>query len=1046
MTARQGVAIPELPPGLVNRPRLEERCRPLSRRLTLVVAGAGFGKTTHVAAVCRSLIGDGVRVAWLTLGDERAETVEGQLASALVEAGPQPELTPAPEGGGRARSAELAGAVEELGEPFVLVLDNAERGGQAVGLLNELFAIAPSNLHLVVAGRELPTGLDVYSPPLWEGTAITSAADLRFDAEEVEAFFEGDLSATDAAAVVEETWGWPAAVAFRRNEHRSGSDAEARVLRQAAGSWVESAVLGAADESDREFLLDAALFEWFDEALLGDVLGEAAGFARLEGTSALDGLVARSGEAAEMVARLHPLVREHCARRRRIEAPERYREVRRQIARTLAGRGHTVEAMRQAHDAGDGELAAAVFLQAGGARVCIGEGVEQLVAADSLVPEASIHKEPRLAAARCMALAMSGRVGDARRLYASLPWKVEAGDDDAERDLAVDRCLARASIGFSGCESGPGEARALVAAARDFVAETGVDLAARVGVGFMSCVLANLAGEVGEAVRQGRGIRGAASGVAPFLGPAVELQLGLAAMAEGRVLDAVAHYGTGSRLAADCDPATPVLNLLATTLVNELNLERSRLDQVTVAPGLPEEFRRGAELAGYFAACDVAVETTFLSGGATAALAMLDEMQAHARYFELPALQRHLVAVTCSILADAGRAGEAETAWAVAGLPSDEAGCLDLGRQGWREVESLSCARIRLLAARGELDAGRRLLARVLRLAAQKRLRRMEMRSLAVAMRLEARAGSARAYDHLETFAERFAVTDYLQPLAREGETAIDLVRRYLARTDLDPARRDGAAALLAALDRDETQGRPLQLTARELDVLERMGRLRDDDIAGELGISATGSGSTYATCLRSSASGRGMMRFAARGGSASWDGRERMPTRHASSGWWRAERSLRRLQGGRGRRRPGGRRGQTRGRDGGLVPGRAGGSLLRCVEPCRIRVRPRRRQAPRAAARSGVGFARRVDRDRGRVACGGGRADAADPVCRRVRLGYLVCAAGGADSWQPAGCLGGTDGPVVRRRVGGADLGDALVLSGRGRVRRRRRHRPRAG
>ena len=51
--------------------------------------------------------------------------------------------------------------------------------------------------------------------------------------------------------------------------------------------------------------------------------------------------------------RLHPLVRQHCARRRFRETPPRYRSIHRRLVGALVQRGETVAGMRHAVEAGE---------------------------------------------------------------------------------------------------------------------------------------------------------------------------------------------------------------------------------------------------------------------------------------------------------------------------------------------------------------------------------------------------------------------------------------------------------------------------------------------------------------------------------------------------------------------------------------------------------------------------------------------------------------------------------------------------------------------
>ena len=116
------------------------------------------------------------------------------------------------------------------------------------------------------------------------------------------------------------------------------------------------------------------------------------------------------------------------------------------------------------------------------------------------------------------------------------------------------------------------------------------------------------------------------------------------------------------------------------------------------------------------------------------------------------------------------------------------------------------------------------------------------MRGLALSMVLERRAGEpAAAAGHLEAFLRLFAETPYMRPLIRERETCAAVVTEFLE-SGAGAPHRETAQSLLAAMQRVDAV-RP-ELSEREKEVLERLGRLQDKQIATELGL--TGHGVRY--------------------------------------------------------------------------------------------------------------------------------------------------------------------------------------------------------
>jgi LuxR family maltose regulon positive regulatory protein len=149
---------------LVVRPDLQDRLRTgTSCPLTLVVAPAGFGKTTLVAA---SLADFHMPVAWLSLDKDdnqfgrfmtymvaALQTIDGRIGnevSQLLEG-----MHPAP---GQAVLASLINDLDAAGNEIVLVLDDFQFiSSQAVQeAVAFLLAHCPKTFHLLIATRSDP--------------------------------------------------------------------------------------------------------------------------------------------------------------------------------------------------------------------------------------------------------------------------------------------------------------------------------------------------------------------------------------------------------------------------------------------------------------------------------------------------------------------------------------------------------------------------------------------------------------------------------------------------------------------------------------------------------------------------------------------------------------------------------------------------------------------------------------------------------------------------------------------------------------------------
>ena len=837
---RHRVTVPEPGPGLLERPALAGRAAFTARRLTLLLAPGGFGKTTLLAECCRRAAADGVRTAWLSLEDDEPGALDTYLALAFQQAGVDigaslragaPDADPP-----YRRTTLLLQALEAAQTPCVLALDEAERVTDpgAVAMLDFLVRAAPPCLHLAVACRELPAGLDV-AGSVTDGAVIT-AGDLRFTDGEIAALCGDAPSRAQVAALAAASDRWPVAVRLQCNERQGAPSIGASVLRHVTREWVGARLWPTLDEVDGRLLLAVGQFDWFDEALLADALGEPEAMARVTGMQQLDGLLCPTRVGDARVVSLHPLLREYCVRALRRDDPARYAAVHRRIAGALAHRNATVDAMRHAAEAGDAAFAAQMLLDAGGLRLGLRQGFERLGAATRVVPADVAASEPRLALAACVADAASGRLAQARRALARIPRTSPEGLSGAALELSADRCLARVIVANYGCESAlTAETLHLHKDLRYLADHPAVESLVGAAMDYTRCVAFNMHAvfergrELGDRVL--RRVHGE-----PFLTAWVHLHAGQAAMAQGRVGDAVSRYRRGTDMAPRSFLQEPFVALAASVLCRELDLERSRLAAAGTGR-LPPDLYDGLGLDACIAATDVAVEQARSAGGALAGIDTLDEAARGVPEGDLPGLRRHLVASRVALLAEAGQVAEARDTWDAHAMPRDGADCTEVVTQGWREAESVSCARLRLLAALGDHDGFRRLARTLIAASTERGLRRTVMRARSLCVSLAHAAGRPKAARaHLAEYLALYAETDYAHCLLRERgarEVLADFVD-----TATPGSERDAAAHLLALIRPD---GNAPRLTAREMDVLARLEHERDGDIAAALALSHRG-------------------------------------------------------------------------------------------------------------------------------------------------------------------------------------------------------------
>jgi LuxR family maltose regulon positive regulatory protein len=228
--------IPPVRPGVVPRERLLAQLRAgLDRKLTLVSAPAGFGKTTLVSEWVADC---GRKAAWLSLDDGDSDPARflGYLVASLqtvaehVGAGvtgmlqsPQPPPV-------ESILTTLLNELADLPDDILLVLDDyhAIDSRPVDDALAFVIEHLPPRLHLVITTREDPQLPLARLRTRGQMTELR-AADLRFTPAEAAAFLTGamnlDLSGEDIAALEQRTEGWIAGLQLAAISMQGHADA-----------------------------------------------------------------------------------------------------------------------------------------------------------------------------------------------------------------------------------------------------------------------------------------------------------------------------------------------------------------------------------------------------------------------------------------------------------------------------------------------------------------------------------------------------------------------------------------------------------------------------------------------------------------------------------------------------------------------------------------------------------------------------------------------------------------------------------------------------
>lgn len=342
------------------------------RKLTLISAPAGFGKTSLVAEWVRGIERP---VAWLSVGEEDSNPIRFLTYVVAAVRTILPEFgegvwsalhgTPPPPLDGIL--AALLNQLAMLSGSFVLVLDDyhvvdAESVDQAMAFLLEHL---PPMMHVVITTREDPL---LPLPRMRVRSQLTEvrAADLRFTQDEAAGFFNQvmalNLASEEIDALEHRTEGWIAGLQLAALSMQGREDVH-DFVRAFAGDdryivdYLVEEVLQRQSGPVRNFLLQTSILDRLNGALCDAVTGQREGRALLEALER-GNLFVVSLDDKRRWYRYHHLFADMLQAHLMEEQPDQVSILHQRASEWYAQHGRPAEAIRHAFAAKDFALAA----------------------------------------------------------------------------------------------------------------------------------------------------------------------------------------------------------------------------------------------------------------------------------------------------------------------------------------------------------------------------------------------------------------------------------------------------------------------------------------------------------------------------------------------------------------------------------------------------------------------------------------------------------------------------------------------------------------
>jgi LuxR family maltose regulon positive regulatory protein len=465
------------PEQLVRRRLLAVLSNSLDRKVSVISAPTGYGKTTLLAH-WRQIEEADVPFAWVSLDEQDNDLV--RLWRHIVEALRQ--VVPAEDFG-----ADVLAGMSVAGQDFVgmtlptLINELAELPHQVVLVLDDYQFITeedahesvaffvehlPENVHLVISSRS--------DPPLALGRlrAMGEMNEIRteqlaFSEEEADCLLNDklvlDIGPDDLSVLLERTEGWPAGIYLASLSLQNKEDKHAFIEsfggsnRYIVGLLGEEVLAGLTEEV-RQFLLETSILRTMKGPLCDAVTG-GEGSARLLRELARSNLFVISLDEQGEWYRYHHLFSELLLYELRSSRPDLVPTLRKRASVWLEGAGYFEEAIRLATAATDYERVALLIARHWYGYVSAGQTATLERLLESLPEEMIIHDAP-LALVKAWICALGGRREECEEflvLAESIPYEGPLPDGTASVEAGA--AILRASFGYSGVQSAVEAAR-----------------------------------------------------------------------------------------------------------------------------------------------------------------------------------------------------------------------------------------------------------------------------------------------------------------------------------------------------------------------------------------------------------------------------------------------------------------------------------------------------------------------------------------------------------------------------------------------------------
>ncbi len=378
---------PVLPPNFISRKEILDGVEIDQAGITLVVAPAGYGKTSLVAEYITALEHP---VIWLSFNDsDNTKSFNSNFLQAARNV--IPDFGKWFSSGQVFTTAEIMtevfSEIDSLGGHFVLVLDDSRaNAGDAAPLAKHLFSSLPKNMHAIILRRAIPSEAFGQLKAL-SNLQVIDQNKLKFSDEEVSiaaSILGLSIERPEYQKALKNLNGWPAGVQLTLSTISRGWDASSSASGEKESSngtnYLVENLLSTLKPAERKILESLAVSEEFSIEEAEIILQANFSLSKLN-RFAVDGLFLKYSSEPINRYSFNSIVRSGLILNPIISDKD-LREIHHRLCDHFAGRGAYLKALEHAKFAGDQESYRNLFRQEMRQLIATGRGRDLLRMAD----------------------------------------------------------------------------------------------------------------------------------------------------------------------------------------------------------------------------------------------------------------------------------------------------------------------------------------------------------------------------------------------------------------------------------------------------------------------------------------------------------------------------------------------------------------------------------------------------------------------------------------------------------------------------------------